>query len=335
MDKAKQIIRAVEEIVSPVYLVGGSVRDVLLEKEPKDYDFTTPLSPDEVEARALAAGRHVYGIGKKFGTIGFKVPTERGRFEYVEITTFRREKYEEGNRKPQVEFVSELKDDLSRRDFTFNAIALDTNFEFIDPFGGRLEILAKKIKPVGNAKDRFKEDPLRMLRAARFASQLGFEVDPNMIGIIRKLGYTILDVSRERWVQELDKLLLTEHPEKGFSFLYESSLMKYMIPELLAVFADYNVREQTFLDLTNSPADADIRWGILLQNTSRQFFHSSDIMEDNNVVRGERQVSQEIAHGIAMRLKFSNARAQTLADVITNKNTGNKNDETKLQVPAL
>ena len=335
MDKAKYIIRAVEEIVSPVYLVGGSVRDVLLNREPKDYDFTTPLSPDEVEARAKAAGRHVYAIGKKFGTIGFKVQDEEGHFEYVEVTTFRRETYQEGNRKPEVEFVTELRDDLSRRDFTFNAVALDTNFEYIDPFGGRLEILAKKIKAVGTAKDRFKEDPLRMLRAARFSAQLGFDVDPNLIGITRKMAYTILTVSRERWVQEIDKLLLSDQPDRGLSFLFQSSLLRYMLPELLETYDNYHLREKMLTELQDAPKNTDVRWGILLKNLSHQFFHNSDIMEPNNLVRGEREVSQEIAHGIALRLKFSNARVKEILNVNENKNNGNKNETTELQIPTL
>jgi poly(A) polymerase len=124
-----EIIQKVEKLLNlPVYLVGGAVRDTLLEKNVKDWDFTTPASPDEVEKAILKAGRKPFLIGKKFGTISFKLELEennqKNRFEYVEITTFRKEDYKENNRKPEVVFVDKIQEDLARRDFTINSMAI-------------------------------------------------------------------------------------------------------------------------------------------------------------------------------------------------------------------
>lgn len=308
--------KLVSDIVSPVYLVGGSVRDGILGKEPKDYDFTTPLSPDEVEAKAKAAGRHVYTIGKKFGTIGFKVQEESGAFQYVEVTTFRRETYEAGNRKPEVEFVTDLKDDLSRRDFTINAIAFDGE-KYIDPFGGRLDIMVKKIKAVGDAKDRFREDPLRMLRAARFAAQLGFEVDPNLIGKARAMAHTISTVSRERWVQEIDKLLVAPRSWEGIELLINMHLLKYMLPEVSLLKNDSNVWNATMINFLAEKPDADLRWARLIEYTGIPA--TRIVKKDKSTQPYYEKASIEIAKGICARLKFSNDRTNIILETIAQK----------------
>jgi poly(A) polymerase len=318
MTKVDEIIKSVQEIVSPTYLVGGSVRDMLLKREPKDYDFATPLSPDEVEDKVKAAGRHVYAIGKKFGTIGFKVTDESGKFNHVEVTTFRSETYSPGNRKPNVEFVGDLKSDLSRRDFTINAIAFDK--DYIDPFGGRLDILAKKIKAVGEATDRFKEDPLRMLRAARFAAQLGFEVDPNMIGKMRKMAEKILEISRERWVMELDKLLIQDDFSLGLLVLMQSFLMKYMLPEIY-ILLDTPAGWALLLDaIASTPPEPNERWVGLLSVCAAGFFSVNDInSEYYGKFKGHELVAPEVARGIGLRLKFSNDRMELIATKLHDK----------------
>src|SRR5690606_2613443 len=127
-----------------------------------------------------------------------------------EVTTFRSEVYTSKSRKPEVQFVPSLDEDLARRDFTMNAMVLKSDGKIYDPYGGRLDIHAKMIKTVGSPKDRIQEDPLRMLRAARFAARYGFAIDPNFIGKARQLADRIYDVSVERWVQELDKLLTSK-----------------------------------------------------------------------------------------------------------------------------
>ena len=132
---------------------------------PKDYDFTTRHNPDEIETLVRAAGKRAYVTGKRFGTIGFKVDGQM-----VEVTTFRSERYTGASRKPEVEYVTNLYKDLARRDFTFNAMARGLDGELIDPHGGRYDLRSKFVRTVGNPTIRFKEDPLRLLRAARFSA---------------------------------------------------------------------------------------------------------------------------------------------------------------------
>lgn len=307
MTKFGKLLAEVEETVSPVYLVGGSVRDIILGREPKDYDFCTPITPDDIEAAVKAAGRRAYATGKRFGTIGFKCAGE-----FIEVTTFRSERYNPGSRKPEVEFVQDLKEDLSRRDFTINAIAMKDG-EYIDPYGGRLDILSQKIKAVGEATDRFKEDPLRMLRAARFASQLGFEVDPNMIGKIRKMPQTILGISRERWVQEMDKLLVGKDAWSGVSMLRNSHLLRYMLPEVQAI-SNGRIWVATMHEVLGSEPNPDIRWAKLLQ-----FIGLPAVLEEKKgkvSYRGFEKVSAEMAKGIGMRLKWSNDRMEIVQETI-------------------
>lgn len=316
------VIEEVEKIVSPVYLVGGSVRDMLLGREPKDYDFCTPLSPDEIEAKVKEAGRHAYLIGKKFGTIGFRLPLTGGRKALpIEVTTFRTESYQPGNRKPQVEFVKDLDLDLSRRDFTFNAIALH-NSQYYDPFAGRMDILAKKIIAVGDATDRFREDPLRMLRAARFASQLGFEVDPNMIGKIRKMPETILGISRERWVLELDKLLIGNNPEAGLKTLMDTYLMKYMLPEVWQVCNIPTLYQELVRELQNAPRDTDTRWGILLKGVAKPIVREEVKTKGFELTatyryRDANLIGLGMVNGIGSqdRLKFSSDRMKRIREI--------------------
>ena len=218
----------------PVYLVGGAVRDYLLGIEPKDYDFTTPATPDEIEACIHSKSMKVYAVGKKFGTLGCKVKIDE-KYYPIEITTFRTEKYEPGNRKPEVEFVKSVSEDLSRRDFTINAICARLDGErlrIIDPFNGREDLKNKLIRCVGNPKLRFKEDPLRILRAIRFSCRFNYEIEPQTMKKLKEGAIQILNISKERWIMELDKILLSENVGKGLLKLWETGLFKYIIPEL-------------------------------------------------------------------------------------------------------
>lgn len=255
MEKALAIQKEVQKILGTeeVYLVGGSVRDLVMGNAPKDYDFTTSMLPDEMIEKVEVAGRRVYTIGEKFGTIGFKVPVDlvepRGhekpmQFEYVEVTTFRSEVYTSKSRKPEVAFVSSLDEDLARRDFTMNAMVLRGDGSIYDPFGGRLDIHKKQIVTVGLPKDRIQEDPLRILRAARFAARYGFDIDPNFIGKARQLADRIFDVSVERWVQEMDKLLTSEHHEKGMGALHDMGVAQRILPELDTMYTTIHTDNQ-------------------------------------------------------------------------------------------
>jgi tRNA nucleotidyltransferase/poly(A) polymerase len=195
--------------------------DEILGGTPSDYDYATPMLPDDIEQAVRDLGRRPVLVGKRFGTVGFK-----WEGDWVEVTTFRSEIYGK-TRKPEVEFVSTISEDLSRRDFTINAIAKRKG-KYIDPFGGREDIQNGIIRAVGNPTMRFKEDPLRMLRACRFVSQLGFTIEPDTLKSMQKHANRILSVSKERWVQELDKLLIGDNVADGLESLRESGLLKFI-----------------------------------------------------------------------------------------------------------
>lgn len=346
MEKALAIQKKVIETLGTeeVYLVGGSVRDLVMGNTPKDYDFCTPMLPDDIEHKLHLAQRHAYGIGKKFGTIGFKieVPTtglaERfgeafsvkviPQFEYVEITTFRSEVYMGKSRKPtSVKFVPSLDEDLARRDFTMNAMVLRPEGTIYDPYGGKLDIHVKRIKTVGMPKERINEDPLRMLRAARFAARYGFNIDPNFIGKARHLAARVMDVSRERWVGELDKLLMSEFPQLGINILESMGILKFMLPEISFMLNqhrplgnEYEKNHYNFdmeklwaAPIFSSEDDLDKRWKKWLEHVSmpasRKYTEYGYINNEE-----QRKISHEICVGICARLKFSNDRTAIILE---------------------
>lgn len=324
MEKALAIQSEVQRILGTdeVYLVGGSVRDLVLGNEPKDYDFTTPMLPADMALKVKKAGRRVYTIGEKFGTIGFKVPVdtlhptepfERVEYEYVEVTTFRSEVYTGKSRKPEVQFVPSLDEDLARRDFTFNAMVIKSDGTIYDPYGGRLDILAKRIKTVGTPKDRIIEDPLRMLRAARFAARFGFTVDPNMIGRMRQLGYKIGIVSKERWVIELDKLLDSDNVAAGLQVLIDSEVLKYILPEVWLFLVNYDsdrVHRQAIIHDIKEAKDLNQKWQTLFYFIGYPFAEKMDNHGTKYI--NHEVIRKELTEGICSRLRFSNDRRDYL-----------------------
>jgi putative nucleotidyltransferase with HDIG domain len=317
----------IEEILSPAYIVGGSVRDKLLDRDPHDYDFTTPLLPDDIETAIKKSGRRAYTTGKRFGTIGFN---HQGKF--IEVTTFRSEKYN-SNRKPDVEFVTSIDTDLSRRDFTMNAIALRNN-RYIDPFGGRNDINNRIIRSVGNPTLRFTEDPLRMLRAARFVGQLGFTIEESTLISMKKNAYKVMEVSRERWMQELDKLLVSDNVVSGLDVLMETDLLRFLLPELRIQYgynqnSDYH--ELTLWEHTTStvklvPKDINLRWAALLHDIGKPFVRTDNKRGSSNYVFHD-VIGAELVYGIGKRLKWSNERLQIVQDLVRN----HLNDESPLR----
>src|SRR5262245_60475021 len=187
-----------------VSLVGGSVRDALLGGLGNDLDFTTSATPDEVERLLAGHVEAMWDIGKSFGTIGCRI----GQIT-CEITTCRTEKYDRDSRKPDVQYGTSLEGDLARRDFTVNAMAVRLpGLEFVDPFGGVDDLAAALIRTPGRPEDSFDDDPLRMLRAARFAAQLDFDVDSPTIEAITAMAERLDIVSPERVREEFSKLML-------------------------------------------------------------------------------------------------------------------------------
>ena len=212
-------------------LVGGPVRDAFLGRETNDLDFTTSADPDQILSVLKGNVDAHWDIGRDFGTIGARIGDTT-----VEITTYRADQYDADSRKPHVVFGKELNDDLFRRDFAVNAMALRLpEGVFVDPFNGLQDLLDGAIRTPGKPEDSFSDDPLRMMRAARFASQLGFQIHEDTFSAMKSMAERIGIVSAERIQVELSKLLLGANSREGLEALVDSGLAQIVIPELPAL----------------------------------------------------------------------------------------------------
>ena len=212
------------------YLVGGTVRDLLLGRElTRDFDLTTDARPDDIERLVRGWADAVWTTGKRFGTIGAK----KGDREY-EITTHRAEAYSPDSRKPDVQYSDRVESDLSRRDFTVNAMALSLGEAptLIDPFDGAVDLATKRLRTPLSPEESFTDDPLRMLRAARFLSGYDLEPDADLVDAVKRLHERLEIVSAERIRDELDKLLVVPSPARGLWFLVDTGLASQFLPEL-------------------------------------------------------------------------------------------------------
>ena len=211
-------------------LVGGPVRDAILGRLGNDLDFTTNALPHETKKILNEWAENVWDTGIAFGTVAGK----RGDTT-VEVTTYRTEKYDADSRKPEVEYGKDILGDLSRRDFTVNAMALELTSaqpEFIDPFNGLADLSKKILRTPGLPEDSFNDDPLRMMRAARFASQLGFEIAPEVLTAMHNLAQRITIISAERIRDEFTKILMSPNPRTGITILVDTGLAEIVIPEI-------------------------------------------------------------------------------------------------------
>ena len=213
-------------------LVGGSVRDALLLGELRnDWDFATSARPEVTERLLAGWADAVWDVGRAFGTIGAR----KGDW-HVEITTFRSDRYDSSSRKPDVDYGDTLEGDLSRRDFTVNAMAvLVPSRQFVDPFGGLADLAARSLRTPGTARQSFTDDPLRMMRAARFAAQLGFVAADPVVAAIRDMSDRIEIVSAERVRDELVKIICSDDPRIGLTLMVQTGLADHVLPELPAL----------------------------------------------------------------------------------------------------
>ncbi|CAB4741651.1 unannotated protein [freshwater metagenome] len=211
-------------------LVGGPVRDAILGRLGNDLDFTTNAKPDETKAIIKKSADSIWETGREFGTIAAQFGDVT-----VEITTYRSEIYDRESRNPEVKFGETIDGDLLRRDFTVNAMALElttTPPTFIDNFNGVSDLLKKVLRTPGSPEDSFSDDPLRMMRAARFAAQLDFEVDPAITAAITAMAKRIEIISAERVRDELTKTLMSQNPRVGLSILVDTGLADFVLPEI-------------------------------------------------------------------------------------------------------
>ena len=255
-----------------LYLVGGSVRDGLLHRPTHDLDLATDAHPPEIK-RLLAQAQpdSRYDVGEKFGTIGAVF----GDW-VVEITTYRSEEYAFASRKPAVTFGTSLEEDLSRRDFTINAIAQEPSTGgMLDPFHGLQDLQRGVIRAVGDPAERFREDPLRMLRAVRFAAELGFRIDPTTREALERQAEALEHVSEERIAAEMTRLLVAREPARGLEILCDSGLAAYCLPELLPLRGTSqdgrhkDVFGHTLKVVENVSSTPILRWAALLHDIGK------------------------------------------------------------------
>ena len=234
--EVKNILAKLSKAGYEAYVVGGCVRDLLLEKEPTDWDITTNAKPEEIQGLFSDT---VYE--NSFGTVAVKTGSNDPTLALIEVTPYRIEgKYTDKRHPDEVRFAEKLEDDLSRRDFTVNALALKpttynlqpTTYEIIDLFDGQKDLNKKVIRTVGNPKERFGEDALRLLRAVRFSAVLGFEIEKETLTAVKENSEWLRAISKERIRDEFVKIIESDSAYEGILLLEETGLLKYMVPEL-------------------------------------------------------------------------------------------------------
>ncbi len=314
------------------YLVGGCVRDLLLGREPADFDVTTDATPDEV----MRIFPQTYAVGAQFGVV--LVPLAQGQHPdgftghshpgAVEVATFRSDVgYSDGRHPDKVQFSKDPKTDVERRDFTINGLLLDPiSNEVLDFVGGRPDITARIVRTIGDSERRFAEDKLRMLRAVRFAARFGYTIEPSTFLAIQKHADEIHQVSRERVRDELTKMLTEGSARRAFQLLDESGLLKQVLPEISAMKGveqppqfhpegDVFVHTLLLLDKLPHPVPATLAWGALLHDVGKPatFRIADRIRFDGHV-----EVGVKMAKNILHQLRFSNDDCNQILALVDN-----------------
>ncbi len=313
-----RLARAFAERSQTLYLVGGSVRDLLLGRPVKDLDFATSAEPRITEAAGRAAGAtSVYTIGEKFGTIGFAFDSLN-----VEITTFREEHYPTATRHPEVQHGVDIVADLSRRDFTINAIAIEARTgEIIDRFQGLADLEHRLIRAVGEPEARFREDPLRILRAVRFAAELDFQIHPETLAAMRTMAPELERISRERIAAEFNRLLVAPAADHGLDLIRSLGLLPYTIPELIPIAKDTgegrhkNIWTHTVRVVTQSPPRLPVRWAALLHDAAKPMTRSVDEFGQVHFF-GHERLGADLTRRAFRRLKLDRALTERVAGLV-------------------
>ena len=301
----KNIIETLEANGYEAFAVGGCVRDTLLLRVPGDWDITTSAKPEEVKALF----DHTIDTGIQHGTV-----TVMKNHVGYEVTTYRIDgEYEDARHPKEVIFTANLVEDLKRRDFTINAMASNDRVGIVDEFQGIEDLETKIIRCVGNPRERFSEDALRMLRAVRFAAQLGFTIEDETKEAIKELAPTLAKVSKERIAVELIKILTSDHPEE-IRTAYELGLTKVFMPEFDVAMETvqhnphhkYTVGEHSIVAMQHVRADKMIRLIMLLHDLAKPVVLTTDDNGYDHFI-GHTQAGANMAKGILKRLKFDNA----------------------------
>ena len=302
------------------YLVGGAVRDIFLHKKPHDFDIATNATPQDV----IKLFRTVIPTGFEHGTV-----TVHFEGLEIEVTTFRTESgYSDGRHPDSVNYAATIEEDLSRRDFTINAIAADLkNGKIVDPFGGRKDIKRKIIRTVGNAHERFMEDGLRPVRCIRFASKLGFSIEKYTFSELSEsdIQKKISSISIERFRDEFEKILSCEKPSSGLKLLMQTGMMENFIPEFLKCngcvqsdergFHDFDVLTHLFYSCDGAPKDKlNVRLAALFHDIGKP--DTKKIIDENITFYNHEKIGAEIAKDILVRLKFPNTVVENVCHLI-------------------
>lgn len=300
-----------------IFLVGGAVRDLLMDKGANDLDFTTDAKPEEI-LKLFPTSYYT----NKFGTVG--IPKGKS---IIEITTMRKEGDYKDHRHPvEVSWTDKINEDLARRDFTVNAMALSPKLELVDPYLGQTDLNEGIIRAVGNPDLRFKEDALRLIRAIRFSSQLGFEIEKNTFEAISKNKEGIKDISGERIQDELFKLLSSTNPYIGLVKLREAGILQIILPELEACFGIvqegpkhdrmYDIGEHSFSTLNHTPStDPAVRLAALLHDIGKVETFKKD-SSGNVTFYNHDLVGANIFREISQRLKLSKKQSDKIYKLI-------------------
>ncbi|MDO5725027.1 MAG: HD domain-containing protein [Tissierellia bacterium] len=313
------ILKRLEENNFLGYIVGGSVRDILMGKEPEDYDLTTDASPNEM--KEIFNDYKIVDTGIEFGTLILIKTNVR-----VEITTFRTEgSYSDGRRPDWVKFVDDLELDLSRRDFTINAIAMDRNRKIYDPFGGKYDIENEIIRAVGDPKKRFKEDYLRILRGIRFKSKLNFTIEENTLIAMKDLAHGLKYISAERIQSEFNKIMLSEIPSRGIYLMEEIGALEIIMPEIMPTVGFDQMtpyHQKTLFDhmlcvVDNCPPKLHLRLAALMHDISKPDLLT--IGEDGKGhFYGHEIEGAKLSREILKRLKYSKKTINEVDSLIYN-----------------
>lgn len=320
----QSIISRMEAGGFEAYVVGGSVRDFLMGKIPKDWDLTTDALPEKIQS---LFPRSFYN--NTFGTVTV-INDEAGdeSLKTVEITTYRTEAgYSDSRHPDQVSFTPNLEEDLKRRDFTINAMALrptDGGEEIVDLFGGKQDLSQKLIKAVGNPDERFGEDALRMMRAVRFAVQLGFEIEKKTFASIKRNARNLGKISQERIRDELQKIILSDDPARGVELLRESGLLRHIIPELEAGIGIsqnrhhiYTIYEHSIRTLKECPSNKlEVRLAALLHDIAKPQTKAGE--GPDSTFYNHDYVGAKITEKILRRLKFPAKTVEKTALLVKN-----------------
>lgn len=313
-DHVKFILDTLDKNGYEGYAVGGCVRDALLGREPQDWDITTNAKPLQVKALF----RRTIDTGLQHGTVTVML-------DHVgyEVTTYRIDgEYEDGRHPKAVSFTGNLADDLMRRDFTINAMAYNETKGLVDLFTGREDLEKGVIRCVGEPKERFTEDALRMMRAIRFSAQLGFAIEEQTLEAIRALADTIQKISAERIQMELLKTLTSAHPQT-IRLFYETGLSHYFLPELDQMMETgqnnphhcYSVGEHTLHSLSEVPQDKVLRLAMLLHDVAKPVCKTTD-EEGIDHFHGHPLQGAELARKILRRLKMDNETISKVTQLI-------------------